>query len=180
MTNLEKVEKNITIVLMIINIIFTFFNYKQSKTTNDLSRTAYLKQTEIDMAKLNLESLEGYVEQLQNYKQSIDKFDKENDLDRIPQVVVEEIDNGTQKIFNSYKLKLNKNNSNCEVLDTEIAKHIRLIEEKVYDVKKKLGYTDNQMRDMLVYTGYSPELEEAYLLYKVEEIELLSKIVVED
>ena len=99
MTNLEKVEKNITIVLMIINIIFTFFNYKQSKTTNDLSRTAYLKQTEIDMAKLNLESLEGYVEQLQNYKQSIDKFDKENDLDRIPQVVVEEIDNGTQKFL---------------------------------------------------------------------------------
>ena len=53
---------------------------------------------------------------------------------------------------------MNKNNSNCEVLDTEIAKHIRLIEEKVYDVKKKLGYTDNQMRGMLVYTGYSPEL----------------------
>lgn len=137
-----------------------------------------LKQLEIDQVRINLDSLETYIEQLQNCKQDIDKYESyinNGDKERVVLASVKDISSTTQSINNSYKLKLNKNNKYCDDLDARIRSLINDINIKTYHIESVFGKSDGKRKAPLVNTGYVPELEDVYLNYRSQEFRLISE-----
>lgn len=91
-----KIERVVTIVLFIFNILFLFFNYSQTKRSNDINELSQIRSYQIEETKLNLDLLNSFVIDLQNSRQYLDIILQSRDYD---QKKVDEIEESTQNIF---------------------------------------------------------------------------------
>lgn len=171
-----KIERVVTIVLIIFNIIFLVFNYSQTKRSNDINELSQIRSYQIDETKLNLDLLNSFVIDLQNSKQHLDMILHSSNYNDYKKEL-EEMEDSTQNIFNTVRTKLDDNNKYSDELYKSFENEIDIILTRIENIRKQAESEDNERirKGPLVNTGYIPKLEDDFMRYKSEELNLMLK-----
>lgn len=173
-----NIERWTNIILIIINIIFIVLNYGQTKRSNDINELSQIRSYDIEETKLNLDLLNSFVIDLQNSQQYIDKILESSNNLNYNSTKLDEIEGSTQNIFNSIRTKLDNENKYSNELDESFTYEIDGVLKGIENIRKlKELYESengkNVRRGPLVKTGYTPKLEDIFIKYKNEELNLM-------
>lgn len=171
-----KIERVVTIVLIIFNIIFLVFNYFQTKRSNDINELSQIRSYQIEETKLNLDLLNSFVIDLQNSRQHLDMILHSSNYNDYKKEL-EEMEDSTQNIFNTIRTKLDDNNKYSDELYESFENEIDITLTRIENIRKQAESEDDDRisKVPLVNTGYIPKLEDDFMRYKSEELNLMLK-----